>query len=87
MRGAPLCAVRAPPAAAVEAGRGPAEGAAAAREAGRWAATGGACGGVAAAWGRGRLGVVQTQDVAVVLGARGAVGEDVVGLRDAHEAA
>lgn len=87
MRSAPLRTVRTPPATAVEARRGPAEGAAAAREAGRRAAAGGACGGVAATWGRGGLlrGGVQAQDVTVVLGTRGGVREDTIGFRDAHE--
>lgn len=93
---APLVGVRAPAAAPVEARRGAAEGPSALGEArGRAAAgvvlvlvlVGG--GAVVGAGGRGGvvvvMRVVQAQDVAVVLGAAGGVGEDVVGFGEEGE--
>lgn len=78
-----LVGVRAPAAVAVEAGRRPAEGSSAAAQAGGGTAAGGICavvGGLVRV-----LLVVKAQDVAVVGGAAGDVGEDGVGLGDEGE--
>lgn len=81
--------MRAPSAAAVEAGRGTAEGAPAAAEAGGWTAPGrvgavvGGAGGVAVLVLVMLL--VEAEDVAVVGGAAGRVGEDGVGLGEEGE--